>query len=176
MQQYEKFNEEFNCNISIEKFNSLLKEINKSGKEKILEGEVILEENPLAAQRPRVRLFGKAPIIYSKTSEKKFKKKLLEKFLEVFNIDDTNFNIITTKFKIEIVIYKKILKNFTILQKIMTFLNKSYVITKPDVDNYAKIILDALNGHIFIDDALCYKLTIEKKYSLDSKIYVKIIY
>lgn len=46
--------------------------------------------------------------------------------------------------------------------------------TKPDIDNYAKGILDAMNGIIFKDDNLINKLTIEKRYSSEDKAVVKI--
>lgn len=46
--------------------------------------------------------------------------------------------------------------------------------TKPDVDNAAKSILDALNGLAYDDDAMVTMLTIAKVYSTDSLAYVKI--
>ena len=45
---------------------------------------------------------------------------------------------------------------------------------KPDIDNIAKIVLDALNKLAFKDDSQITRLTIEKKYSDEEKIYVKI--
>lgn len=35
---------------------------------------------------------------------------------------------------------------------------------KPDIDNIAKAVLDALNGVAFKDDALVYKIEVEKRY------------
>lgn len=45
---------------------------------------------------------------------------------------------------------------------------------KPDIDNIAKVILDALNKLAFKDDNQITKLNIEKIYSEEEKIYVKI--
>ena len=45
---------------------------------------------------------------------------------------------------------------------------------KPDIDNIAKIILDALNKLAFKDDNQITKLNIEKIYSEQERIYVKI--
>ena len=45
---------------------------------------------------------------------------------------------------------------------------------KPDIDNIAKIILDALNKLAFNDDNQITKLNIEKIFSEEEKIYVKI--
>lgn len=36
---------------------------------------------------------------------------------------------------------------------------------KPDVDNYAKAILDSLNGHLWEDDSQIIELTIQKEWS-----------
>ena len=45
---------------------------------------------------------------------------------------------------------------------------------KPDIDNIAKIVLDALNKLAFKDDNQVTKLNVEKVYSEDEKIYIKI--
>lgn len=38
--------------------------------------------------------------------------------------------------------------------------------TRPDIDNYAKMILDALNGIVFEDDSQVCEMTVLKKYGL----------
>lgn len=43
---------------------------------------------------------------------------------------------------------------------------------KPDLDNVAKAVLDALNGVIYEDDKQVIKLVAEKKYSLDPRVEV----
>ena len=45
---------------------------------------------------------------------------------------------------------------------------------KPDIDNIAKSILDAMNKFVFKDDNQVAKLLIEKKYGELEKVYVKI--
>lgn len=45
---------------------------------------------------------------------------------------------------------------------------------KPDIDNIEKIILDAMNSLAFKDDNQITKLEIEKVYSEEEKVYVKI--
>lgn len=44
-----------------------------------------------------------------------------------------------------------------------------YDLTKPDVDNIAKIILDALNGIAYKDDNQIIELYIKKSYALNKK-------
>lgn len=43
---------------------------------------------------------------------------------------------------------------------------------KPDLDNVAKAILDALNGVIYVDDKQVIKLVAEKRYSFDPRVEV----
>ena len=45
---------------------------------------------------------------------------------------------------------------------------------KPDIDNIAKVVLDALNKLAFQDDNQITKLVIEKEYAEEEKIQVKI--
>ena len=45
---------------------------------------------------------------------------------------------------------------------------------KPDVDNIAKIVLDALNSIVYRDDKQVIKVSVEKFYSYDSRVEVSI--
>lgn len=45
---------------------------------------------------------------------------------------------------------------------------------KPDIDNIVKIILDAMNKFAFKDDNQITKLSIEKRYGVEEKVYIKI--
>jgi len=45
---------------------------------------------------------------------------------------------------------------------------------KPDLDNVAKVVCDALNGVAYIDDAQICKLYIEKRYSENPKLTINI--
>ena len=45
---------------------------------------------------------------------------------------------------------------------------------KPDIDNIAKIVLDALNKLAFKDDNQITKLNLEKIYSEEEKVFIKI--
>ena len=45
---------------------------------------------------------------------------------------------------------------------------------KPDIDNIAKIVLDALNKLAFKDDNQVTKINVEKIYSTEEKLYVRI--
>lgn len=47
---------------------------------------------------------------------------------------------------------------------------------KPDTDNLAKAILDALNGTAWKDDSQIFLLTIEKQYNENNQVFIKINY
>lgn len=70
--------------------------------------------------------------------------------------------------------YFGIPKNATKKQKEEMLNNNISPIKKPDIDNIAKIILDALNKLAFNDDNQIIKLNIEKIYSEEEKVYIKV--
>ena len=47
---------------------------------------------------------------------------------------------------------------------------------KPDTDNLAKFVLDALNGTYYHDDSQVYSLSVRKQYGLENSVRVKLSY
>ena len=45
-----------------------------------------------------------------------------------------------------------------------------------DVDNLAKLVLDALQGHLFTDDALCVRLITSKEYGPVGEVFVRLLW
>lgn len=83
-------------------------------------------------------------------------------FLEKYTIQD----MIKKPYgvRVDINVYKHIPKSYT-KKKVGEILNGNIrLITKPDVDNVAKSILDALNGFAYEDDSQVYDLHIRKEY------------
>mgnify|MGYP002767224795 CR=1 FL=1 len=62
-------------------------------------------------------------------------------------------------------------KSYTKAQRAAA-LNTSFAPKKPDCDNIAKIILDALNGMAYDDDAKVVKLRVEKRYGMTDHVTV----
>jgi len=50
------------------------------------------------------------------------------------------------------------------------------VLKRPDLDNYAKLVLDAANGILFIDDAQVWLLELHKNYAFEGKIVISMDY
>jgi len=49
-------------------------------------------------------------------------------------------------------------------------------IYKPDTDNLAKFVLDALNGTYYKDDSQIYRLEVEKSYAEEDSVLVELSY
>ena len=65
-------------------------------------------------------------------------------------------------------IYKTKAK-FTKKEKALIEEDKCWCITKPDADNVAKLVLDALNKTAYTDDNQIVKITVFKKWTLDDE-------
>ncbi|HBI15184.1 MAG TPA: RusA family crossover junction endodeoxyribonuclease [Desulfobulbaceae bacterium] len=48
------------------------------------------------------------------------------------------------------------------------------VMKKPDVDNIAKVVLDAMNNFVFTDDAQVHSLSVSKSYGPDAGLVIRI--
>lgn len=66
---------------------------------------------------------------------------------------------------VELRVYKPILKSFTLKEKEAAKQGIKRPITKPDLDNHAKGVLDAMNKIIYNDDAHIVDLVVSKFYS-----------
>ena len=77
--------------------------------------------------------------------------------------------------KVAITMYVEIPQSKSKKQKEKMLIGEIKPIVKPDVDNVAKSILDALNGIIYLDDKQIIELDIEKLYEKTSWTKVKIV-
>ena len=82
--------------------------------------------------------------------------------------------MIESRVEIEITAHFKIPKN-TSKANAEKMLNGEISPTKkPDIDNIAKVVLDALNKFVIRDDNQVSKLIVTKKYDEEDKIFVEI--
>ena len=77
--------------------------------------------------------------------------------------------------KVSITMYVEIPQSKSKKQKEKMLTGEIKPIVKPDVDNVAKSILDALNGIVYLDDKQIIELDIEKLYEKTSWTKVKIV-
>lgn len=118
--------------------------------------------------RPRVNSY--TGIVYTPTKTKDYEN-LVEQY---FLLKYPKFQPLEGRIEINITAYFSIPKSVKNAD-VENMLNNTISPTKkPDIDNVVKIILDAMNKFAFEDDNQITKLSIEKKYGLEEKIYLKI--
>lgn len=70
-----------------------------------------------------------------------------------------------TPVRVNITAFRKIPKSYTKKRTKAILEGIEQPVSKPDVDNICKIVLDALNGTAYKDDAQVIRLSISKKYT-----------
>lgn len=118
--------------------------------------------------RPRVNTeTGRA---YTPTNTKDYE--ILVK--QYFKIKYPRYEMLQGRVKVKIIAYFLIPKSTSQKQQKLMIEDELSPTKKPDIDNIIKIVLDALNKMAFKDDSQITKIDIEKKYSLEEKVYIKI--
>lgn len=119
-------------------------------------------------QRPRVNMNTGMVYTPNKTKDYEF---LVQ---QSFKLKYPRFNELTGRVGIEIIAFIKIPKNTSKKSAEKMIAGEISPTKKPDVDNIAKSILDAMNNFVFHDDNEVSKITVEKRYSLVDKTYIKV--
>lgn len=120
-------------------------------------GEIIGKE------RPRVNMYTGRVYTPNKTKDYEF---LVQQY---FKIKYPSYKELEGRLSISIIAYLKIPKSTSKVKTQEMLENKISPTKKPDVDNIAKSILDAMNGFVFKDDNQVSKISIEKRYALEEK-------
>ncbi len=118
--------------------------------------------------RPRVNTL--TAIAYTPAKTKEYEELVKQYFI----IKYRGAEPLTQRISITIKAYISIPKTASKTQASEMLNNNISPTKKPDIDNIAKIILDALNKIAFCDDNQITKLNIEKIYSEEEKVYIKI--
>lgn len=119
--------------------------------------KIIINKEPIACPRPRITRFG---AYYPKKYQDY--KDYLKYYLTSLNLN---------KFE-DKPLYLNIVFNIQIpnslSKKKKLELNGTYVIKKPDIDNYLKSVMDAMNSIVYKDDSQIASISIIKKYVIDN--------
>ena len=128
----------------------------------------IINLAPMASPRPRFSKFGTyMPADYTRWKKaflsewQKFKAKKIEKHVPI---------------KVEILFHIQPPKSLAKVKKHQEALDMGTIpcVKKPDTDNYIKSVLDALNGHAWVDDGQITELKAAKYYSLQPRVTIRI--
>ena len=125
-------------------------------------GEIVGKE------RPRVNMYTGRVYTPGKTKDYEF---LVQQY---FKMKYPRYEMLEGRLSINIIAYLKIPKS-TSKAKVEEMLeNKISPTKKPDVDNIAKSILDAMNNFVFKDDNQVSKIRVEKRFALEEKAVVEV--
>ena len=130
--------------------------------------EFEVEGDVVGKERPRVNMT--TGHVYTPTKTKDYEYLVQQSF----RIKYPNVKQISERVFVEIVAYMKIPKSTSKKQREEMLDNTISPTKKPDVDNIAKSILDAMNKFILVDDNQVSKIMVEKRYGEIPKVFVRI--
>ena len=125
-------------------------------------GEIVGKE------RPRINMYTGRVYTPNKTKDYEF---LVQQY---FKIKYPNYKMLEGRISIDIIAYLKIPKSTNKAKTQEMLENKLSPTKKPDVDNIAKSILDAMNGFVFKDDNQVSKISVEKRFALEEKAVITV--
>lgn len=111
-------------------------------------------------QRPRARVCGGYARIYTPSETQDYETLVRQCAM----LSGAGKETIDEAFSIDITAYFTIPKSYS-KKKRERLLADGWCCNSKDIDNIAKIVLDALNGYIYTDDHKCVSLTIRKKWA-----------
>ena len=130
--------------------------------------DFVVEGKPTGKGRPRFKRMGNFVQTYTDEKTAEYEKLVRMKFQNAGGV-------ITDKpVKIEIVAFFEPPKSTKKRDKAEMLRNKILPTKKPDCDNIAKIILDALNQIAYKDDSQVIELVVKKRYLAEAKVTVHI--
>lgn len=131
--------------------------------------EFVIPGDPVPQGRPRASSRGGFTRMYDPPASREYKKLVM-----VYASKNRPDKLFEGYVEVEMHIYKRTLKSFSKKKKIDAENKKIRPKTKPDADNYAKGILDAMKGIIWQDDGQVTDLIARKYYSERPRVEVLI--
>ena len=131
--------------------------------------EFEVEGKIIGKERPRVNMNTGYVYTPNKTKDYEFW------IQQCFKIKYPRFTQIEGRVCVEIIAYLAIPKNTSKKKTELMLTNEISPTKKPDVDNIAKSILDAMNGFVFKDDNQVSKISVEKRFAENEKVFVRVI-
>ncbi|WP_079480588.1 RusA family crossover junction endodeoxyribonuclease [Halobacillus salinus] len=125
---------------------------------------------PVAQGRPRAgRAKRGKTVMYDPKKSKEFKK-----YVGLVASQHAPSELLEGPLRVKVKVYKPLLKSFSKKQIADAEAGLFRPVTKPDIDNYAKGIKDALNNVIWNDDSQVVELSVSKWYSAKPRVEVEV--
>ena len=131
--------------------------------------EFIIPGDPVPQGRPRAGRAGRRIVMYDPKESREYKR-----YVSLIARQHAPKTLLKGPLSVEMKIYRKIPKSTTKKDRALISEGIKRPITKPDNTNYAKGIEDALNGIIYKDDSQIVDLQVQKYYSDDPRVEVRI--
>lgn len=130
--------------------------------------DFVVEGKPVGKGRPRFRRMGNFVQAYTPANTAEYEKLIKLRFQNAGGV-------ITDKpARVEITAFFAPPKSTKKRDKAEMLMNKILPTKKPDCDNIAKIILDALNQIAYKDDSQVIELIVKKRFAAEARVYVHI--
>ena len=130
---------------------------------------MILNIEPVEQARPRAAYIGRRIIMYDPEKVKNFKKELSQ--LARLHYRDEPLD---GALEIEVSFYRPVQKSLSKKERARRLSGEHRPTVKPDLDNYIKSTLDALNGILWTDDKHIVDLHAHKYYSDSPRIEIAV--
>lgn len=124
---------------------------------------------PLGKQRPRVTVIQGHGRAYTPEQTVNY-----ENYIKMCYLKHQNGDLYDKPLRMAITAVYEIPKSFSNVKRKTALADEKKPLTKPDVDNVAKVVCDALNGIAYKDDSQIVELRISKHYGEQPKIVVSI--
>lgn len=127
--------------------------------------EFFIPGKPQAKQRPKVTMVGGYAKAYTPKQTIEYENHVKGCFIHKFSEDSNASKLYELPLKMSVTVYYSIPKTFSKVKQEKALTAEIVPTTRPDIDNIAKSICDALNGIAFKDDSQIVDLNIIKRYS-----------
>lgn len=123
--------------------------------------KLIINKTPQPQSRPRFTARGRYVHAYENKKITMYKRMVAATYQSYFGAVKPTEKAIA----VDVVFYRPVQKSISKIERQRRLTGKSLPAIKPDIDNYVKAILDALNGVAFRDDKQIISLNAKKLYS-----------
>lgn len=126
--------------------------------------EIVIPGEPVPKGRPRV---GRGRV-YTPEKTRAYER-LIREYLRAKQARPLNGPL-----RVTIEAYRPIPKSMSKTDKALALLEKVRPVTKPDLDNYVKSVLDGCNGILYEDDNVVCEIVARKYYSDNPRLFLKV--
>ena len=144
-------------------------DIDRAGHFEQAEETMIIHIEPVEQARPRATHRGRHITMYDPAKVKKFKKELSQLVRSQYKDEPLDGML-----EVELSFYRQVQKSLSKIERARRLSGEHRPTVKPDLDNYIKSTLDALNGILWTDDARIVDLHAHKYYSDDPHIEITV--